>query len=554
MATNLTDIIKKVRTALRGEEVRGSIADGLEYCGQISENAKADMEATASAAKEAMNKTASDAKTTIETSAASTKEQLSKDIDAKAAAALKSIPESYTELDGGVKQVKEDLDEIRKKYVNLFVPDLDKHTVTMVDGHTSIYISKNHINVEKGKDYFVYVKLKITDLTNWIQGYIYARLLYAVDAGGWKKNQIKTIENNKEFVCCYVFTAEKTGEVGFQLYFNNQLPSDISYSIQCIKLFVAQTNDNIKDFVESKNQANLIENVILNPKTVAWDNLSEEVKCKIDRKLFDYEIIFWGDSLTAGAGGDGVTYGAICSNELGITNYLVAGVGGETADSIAARQGGNNAICPVGSVNGTYAVDALKDAFGTSIQVLRQGGANTVNPITVNGIECTLSLSQTSATDSNATYTISGYTGTSIKLPVPIKFSGSTITSDITVIFVGQNGPYYEQRIALIDSMITRTNGKYVIMGLTTQTADYRKSEEKSLLMKYGNHFFNSREMLSQYGMAIMGLTPTETDLSEITQGSVPTSLRSDGVHLNANGYTALGKMLAQHIRSLGYV
>lgn len=83
MATNLTDIIKKVRTALRGEEVRGSIADGLEFCGQISENAKADMEATA----------------------ASTKEQLSKDIDAKAAAALKSIPESYTELDGSVKQI-----------------------------------------------------------------------------------------------------------------------------------------------------------------------------------------------------------------------------------------------------------------------------------------------------------------------------------------------------------------------------------------------------------------------------------------------------------------
>lgn len=109
MATNLTDIIKKVRTALRGEEVRGSIADGLEYCGQISENAKADMEATASAAKEAMNKTASDAKTAIETSAASTKEQLSKDIDAKAAAALKSIPESYTELDGSAKQLKEDI-------------------------------------------------------------------------------------------------------------------------------------------------------------------------------------------------------------------------------------------------------------------------------------------------------------------------------------------------------------------------------------------------------------------------------------------------------------
>lgn len=108
MATNLTDIIKKVRTALRGEEVRGSIADGLEYCGQISENAKADMEATAAATKEA-----------IESNAAATKEQLSKDIDAKAAAALKSIPESYTELDGSVKQLKEDLADYYKNWYEI---------------------------------------------------------------------------------------------------------------------------------------------------------------------------------------------------------------------------------------------------------------------------------------------------------------------------------------------------------------------------------------------------------------------------------------------------
>lgn len=91
MATNLTDIIEKVRTALRGEEVRGSIADGLEFCGQISENAKADMEATAAA----------------------TKEQLSKDIDAKAAETLKTIPESYTELDGSVKQLEENLSDVQ---------------------------------------------------------------------------------------------------------------------------------------------------------------------------------------------------------------------------------------------------------------------------------------------------------------------------------------------------------------------------------------------------------------------------------------------------------
>lgn len=134
MATNLTDIIKKVRTALRGEEVRGSIADGLEYCGQISENAKADMEA----------------------SAAATKEQLSKDIDAKAAAALKSIPESYTELDGSVKQIREDLDETENRKVS-YDELITGHKYTNTNDLKIGYISVS-MGVEDEKIRSVYTK------------------------------------------------------------------------------------------------------------------------------------------------------------------------------------------------------------------------------------------------------------------------------------------------------------------------------------------------------------------------------------------------------------
>ena len=60
--------------------------------------------------------------------------------------------------------------------------------------------------------------------------------------------------------------------------------------------------------------------------------------------------------------------------------------------------------------------------------------------------------------------------------------------------------------------------------------------------------------MLNKYGMNIMNLTPTNSDTIEINNGEVPSSLRSDSVHLNANGYTALGKMIAQKIRACGYV
>lgn len=61
----------------------------------------------------------------------STSTQAKKDIDAKAAAALESIPEEYTELDGNVKQLKEDVVDINSRFsrYNLF----DKDTASIVD-------------------------------------------------------------------------------------------------------------------------------------------------------------------------------------------------------------------------------------------------------------------------------------------------------------------------------------------------------------------------------------------------------------------------------------
>jgi lysophospholipase L1-like esterase len=280
-----------------------------------------------------------------------------------------------------------------------------------------------------------------------------------------------------------------------------------------------------------------------------------EIDSLIENSSYNYKIIFWGDSLTAGAGGNGTTYPKVCAEELGITNYLNAGVGGETANTIASRNGANNMIIPAGGVNGQYNIGDLKDAYGTNILPLRQGtGGDTVNPIVINGHECTLSLSQTSYTDANATYTITGYTGEPTTYPMPCKFSGCNLTADITVIFVGQNGPSFEQRLSIIDSIVSRTNGKYIVLTLSSGTEEQMKTQEATMLSKYGNHLFKTREMLANYGMSMMGMSPTDEDASAITNGTVPPSLRIDSVHLNANGYTALGKMLATHIRALGYV
>ena len=285
-----------------------------------------------------------------------------------------------------------------------------------------------------------------------------------------------------------------------------------------------------------------------------WITLDERKAKALQQSLsavngYDYDIIFWGDSLTAGAGGGGTNYPSVCSQILG-KSYLNAGVGGENAYLIATRQGADNLIV-FGNPNRTYAPAEMKTLLGKTIKPLAQGGESTVNPINIAGQKCRLSAVVSEYEP--VSYTISGFNGTLVS-ETPVGFSGAYLSSNVTSIFMGQNGPQdFAQLSPVIDSMIARTNGKVVIIGLTSGTAAERNSLETNMLTKYGNKYFNAREMVSKYGMTVQNLTPTTADTAAIAEGSVPPSLKSDEVHLNADGYTALGKMLATKIQSLGY-
>ena len=276
---------------------------------------------------------------------------------------------------------------------------------------------------------------------------------------------------------------------------------------------------------------------------------------------YNTDLLFWGDSLTAGAGGNGTSFPAVCANQLN-KGYLNCGVGGETANTVAARQGGNSILIPAGPVNGTYALNDLTDLFGSHANPLRQGnGAGSGNKLIINGYEATLAISQTSSTSTDATYTISGYTGPALTVPTVARFAGSDFKGKVVVIFVGQNGATFpglsgvDARIAIIDSMIKQIgHDRYVILGLTSGTSSSRDAEDGQMLAHYGNKFFPTRKLLVGYGLTINGLTASAQDEADMALGTVPTSLRSDSVHMNAYGYTAIGKMLADKIRSLGYV
>ena len=267
-----------------------------------------------------------------------------------------------------------------------------------------------------------------------------------------------------------------------------------------------------------------------------------------------YPIICWGDSLTAGAGwvGSPSGYPVVLSEEFGV-EVKNAGVGGETSSTIAARMGAIPVIIPAGDINGTYATDAFKDQWGNPVQPLKQDSTDykkTVNPIVINGEEASLAIN----TSTNE-YTISGYSGDAPAVPVEMTFYGQDLTGIITVICVGQNdtGIALEQIMARIDSMIDHCAGEWLVLGRPTGDAESRATEEAAMLNKYGGRYLNSRHLVSQYGMTIMGLTPTSADETAIASGEIPPSLRYDTVHLNENGYRAWGKFIAMRIRTLGF-
>lgn len=279
-------------------------------------------------------------------------------------------------------------------------------------------------------------------------------------------------------------------------------------------------------------------------------------------------ISCWGDSLTAGAGGGGVSYPSVLAQLSGRTVYNM-GVGGEASNTIAARQGGlvmmvNNITIPADTTPVKIADynNPLKDNWGKSVYPLRQGSAG-VNPCYIAGIKGTLSISQSSSTSTDAVWYFTRETPGEevvINRPTPI-ITDAMINrrSDIMVIWIGQNGGYSstQELINQIKAMVDFNNAirtEYVVCGLTSGTAESRASMEYEMLQAFGRRFINLREELSKFGLEDAGITPTQADLDAMAVGAVPPSLLVDSVHFNAAGYTVIAKVTYQKLKELNII
>ena len=314
----------------------------------------------------------------------------------------------------------------------------------------------------------------------------------------------------------------------------------------------------------------------LNKINSAFSTLDSRINVLENGQKIVKTIVCFGDSLTAGAGGNGTTYELVMQAELGDSyNVINCGVGGESVYPITARQGGvvsflaNEVSLPKDKTEveiGTKSdsgVHCLKlDGTEIPLPLLLQGQGNSVNPCYIDDIPCTLRWSGSSYSDTNGKYFLKSNKELSkihkIVAKSPIYFYGNTLrNSHALVIWMGQNGGFntVDELKELYKKVISHSGcPNYVIIGLHGINKTTEEDLEKQFKQEFGNHFIDWRNYLLTRALDDANITPTEQDLEDINNGKCPTSLRYDGVHLNATGYTLLAKQILNRFKYLGII
>lgn len=274
-------------------------------------------------------------------------------------------------------------------------------------------------------------------------------------------------------------------------------------------------------------------------------------------------VVCYGDSLTEGTGGDGVTWPGTVEAMSGAT-VLNYGVFGEASSCIAARQGGNPQ-----SLNDEIVVPA--DCTPVKAQVTGKYGWEMllvfgdagINNCTIGGIEGTYSMDE----EGNRMFTRLE-PGEETVLPEGSPFVTKAMMDkqpdDIMVIYAGSNDtletmddiPLLVQKI---NEMIAyHGNDKYIVVSLTSRHERIPIVDDvnKALENEFGAHYLNLRQFMVYEALNQLGKQPTDEDKEAINVGDVPFSLRVDGDpnHGNSDFYRLAGEQIYKKLVELKYL
>lgn len=286
-------------------------------------------------------------------------------------------------------------------------------------------------------------------------------------------------------------------------------------------------------------------------------------------------IDLFGDSLTAGSGGSGRNVETVLRALLPgriINNW---GIPGQTAEQIAARQGGLPLTLTVtgGALPASFATAAVTP----STQLLSTPADNTTRYLSgsISGAPATLVRTATGGPPSTSeTYTIMNAgnpNAVTVAGWAPFVPDQATNAADsVQVLWLGRNN------VPSLANVPTLVNGciqaipqprRVIVIGIlpsleetngtSSKTAiDSANASIKTLTEAAGGVFIPSTPPTTAE-MTALGYTPTTQDNTDIANGVFPTGMRSDTaaphVHLEGVGYSVFAYRLRDAINDNGF-
>ncbi len=198
------------------------------------------------------------------------------------------------------------------------------------------------------------------------------------------------------------------------------------------------------------------------------------------------------------------------------------------------------------------------------------GGDAGINPVTIDGVEGTLSIN---SEDYNYNGTLHYYftrstpgAETSIPAGTVIKTAASDLYKDyIHVIFIGVYGEYIggDDLVQQVRSFLARqvkNPERFIVLGpyinsqysFSTYQLD---AIDTAMMQAFGNRYISVRKYLVGDGYADAGISPTGEDVYYISQNIVPPSFKvaSHSEELNSRAHRLIGRLIFNRMQNLGY-
>ena len=312
-------------------------------------------------------------------------------------------------------------------------------------------------------------------------------------------------------------------------------------------------------------------------------------------------IVCWGDSLTAGSSGN-VSYPLTLQKYINAylcdiydlrysvdnpesyarvnwEDYKISipvvnlGAGQEDSTTILGRSGvvpyvvASDLVIPAGTESVPVSIVSEN---GKTVAPLTAGNAG-VNPVTIAGVEGTLTRTANAQGWSQYSYQFTRLEEGAETLVA----KGTEIVTACTeeyrdyvhIVWLGTYGEFTnpETLVAETKALLSRqaeNSDRYLVIGPCTYKGSWDPLQtysmdaiDSAMLQAFGNLYINLRKYLIEDGLRDAGITATKNDTTNISQGKVPESFRSNagGADLNGVAYELLGKLVYERMELLGY-